>query len=235
MAQISRAAFGGPVAQREIAHAPEGGTPRPAEVGPGRQSFRRRAGEGARRSAAMHVAVAVTRHPSQRLATRSTHEQMWAWSFRRGADFALLPDVADRLELLGKSPATASRVDVRHLVILAARAYRQPKRQPAARERIDRSRLLGQQRSIPQRRDHDHGGQPHPRRYRGGRRQRGKRLVVLVGDPIEHAQAAEWAGVGAARPFDQKITADAGHRRRKTEPDVQLRLAPLEEMISSCR
>src|SRR5207249_929085 len=129
VAQIGGAGFGGPVTECEVAHAPEGGTPGPAEVGPGGQGFRRGAGEGARRSAAVHVAVAVARHPSQRLATRSADEQVWAPSFRCGADFALLPDIADRLELFRKPAATPSRVDARRLIILAARADGQPERE----------------------------------------------------------------------------------------------------------
>src|SRR5207253_5542426 len=95
MTQVRGATLGGPVAKREVAHAPEGRTPRPAEVGPGGESFRRRASEGARWPAAMHVAVAVPRHPSERLATRSADEQIRASPFRCRANFPLFPDVAD--------------------------------------------------------------------------------------------------------------------------------------------
>src|SRR6202011_4602843 len=135
----------------------------------------------------------------------------------------LLPDIANTLELLGKSPAAATAVNLGDLVVLAARPDGQTKREAAARNRVQGRRLLGEQRGVSQRRDHDHGREPHPARDRRGRRQRREGLVILVGNAVEATEAGERPRVGTLRPLDQDVTADAGRRRRKAEPDVHYR------------
>ncbi len=223
-----------PIAEREIPHPPRDRPSGPAQVRPGGGGFGGSAGKCARRSTAVHVAIAITGHPGEGFAARAAHQQLRPGRRRGRADRPPFPDVADGFELLAKTPAASAAVDAGHRVIFAAGADCEPKGDAAVGECVDRGGLLCQDGRIAQGGDHDHGGQPHPLGHRRGGGQRRKGLVILVGDAVHHSQAAEGTGVRALRPVHQELPADTRRGGRQADPDVHLSVAPSEEMISFC-
>src|SRR5439155_17695316 len=76
VAQVRGSSLGRGVASNgEVALAPELGTTGALEVCPGGERLRHRRGESARRPPAVHVPVAVPRHPRERLTARAAHEE----------------------------------------------------------------------------------------------------------------------------------------------------------------
>ena len=138
----------------------------------------------------------------------------------RSSSDAEVVAVSQGRELLGEARAAAAVVDLRRLVVVEPRADGESQREAFARQRIDRGRLLGQQRGVAQRADGDHRREADALRHGGRRGERRERIDRVVGEPVEHAERRERAAVGAPRPLDDEPPIGPRDRVREADADV---------------
>ena len=106
------------------------------------------------------------------------------------------------------------------LVIVVARAEAETERQAAARERIERRGLLGEDERVgPQRRDQNRCHEPNAARGPGHGSERDERLEVRVDEPVDDADAAEAHLFGPSRPVEDAAAARARDRGGQTDAD----------------
>src|SRR6266542_2123060 len=224
VAQVPGAVFGRVFTEGEVALAPHLGAIGPAHVGPRRPRLRRRASEGPRWPASVHVAVGPSSHPSERLSAQSPHQERRAPAAPSGPRSTLLPVRPHREELIREPLSPIAVLDPGDRIVLAAGADRKPQDQSSSRQGIDGCRLLGQDRGGPQRPHHHHGDQPDPGRDGGSGGQGNERVVAVIGDAVQDADARERTLVRPGCPGQQQVAGRPGNRVR--EPHAHAHPSP---------
>jgi hypothetical protein len=139
----------------------------------------------------------------------------------RGAYLVAGPDLLEPLQHRVELAPAAARREIAGLVVVVATAEADAEREATVGDCLQAEHLLGELGCVGAKRpEQDRGAETDPLGHGSRRGQRRQRLVVLVDDAVDRAEAGEASGLSSPRPLGQLLARRPRHRVGQPDRNV---------------